>query len=191
MHNKQFGFSLVELVVVIVVVGLLAVAALPRFLDVTDEAKKASVEGVAGGFATGVLSARAQWEAEARPSVTVNAETYNTVNYDGVDFWLTRSKNSSNADTGFRDGYPFGLNTDSTSFPASLTDQICINLMENLLQNPPSVDTVSNANSNTNIKYSAQADDSNDTCTYIQKEGGTNHQFVYEIKTGRVTVTLQ
>ncbi|WP_099607734.1 prepilin-type N-terminal cleavage/methylation domain-containing protein [Vibrio coralliilyticus] len=191
MHNKQFGFSLVELVVVIVVVGLLAVAALPRFLDVTDEAKKASVEGVAGGFATGVLSARAQWEAEARPSVTVNAETYNTVNYDGVDFWLTRSQNSSNADTGFRDGYPFGLNTDNTSFPASLTDQICIDLMGNLLQNPPSVDTVSNANANTNIKYSAQADDSNDTCTYTQKEGGTNHQFVYEIKTGRVTVTLQ
>ncbi|MGL5110423.1 MAG: prepilin-type N-terminal cleavage/methylation domain-containing protein, partial [Vibrio ordalii] len=31
MDNKQTGFSLVELVVVIVVVGLLAVAALPRF----------------------------------------------------------------------------------------------------------------------------------------------------------------
>ncbi|MCG9680992.1 prepilin-type N-terminal cleavage/methylation domain-containing protein [Vibrio sp. Isolate23] len=191
MHNKQFGFSLVELVVVIVVVGLLAVAALPRFLDVTDEAKKASVEGVAGGFATGVLSARAQWEAEARPSVTVNTETYNRVDYDGVDFWLTRAQNGSNADTGFRDGYPYGLNTDNVSFPTSLTDQMCIDLMNNLLQNPPSVDTVSNANTNGNIKYSAQADDSNDTCTYIQQEGGMDHQFVYEIKTGRVTVTLQ
>ena len=75
MFNKQSGFSLVELVVVIVVVGLLAVAALPRFLDVTDEAKKASIEGVAGGYATGVLSARAQWEAEARPSVTINTHS--------------------------------------------------------------------------------------------------------------------
>lgn len=55
MKKMQQGFSLVELVIVIVVVGLLAVAALPRFLDVTDEAKKASIEGVAGGFATGVL----------------------------------------------------------------------------------------------------------------------------------------
>ncbi|WP_154807033.1 prepilin-type N-terminal cleavage/methylation domain-containing protein, partial [Vibrio cholerae] len=68
MKKMQQGFSLVELVIVIVVVGLLAVAALPRFLDVTDEAKKASIEGVAGGFATGVLSARAQWEAQARPT---------------------------------------------------------------------------------------------------------------------------
>ncbi|MFW7524588.1 prepilin-type N-terminal cleavage/methylation domain-containing protein [Vibrio ostreicida] len=191
MVSKQTGFSLVELIVVIVVVGLLAVAALPRFLDVTDEAKKASIEGVAGGFATGVLSARAQWEAEARPSVSVSTETYNTVNYDGVSFWLTRSKDSSNADTGFRDGYPFGLNTDNSSFPASLTDQICIDMMENLLQNPPNVDTTVNTTTNSNAKYSAQADDANATCTYIQKEGGTGHQFVYEVQTGRVTVTLQ
>ena len=47
MLKNQKGFSLVELVIVIVVVGLLAVAALPRFLDVTDEAKKSSIEGVA------------------------------------------------------------------------------------------------------------------------------------------------
>ncbi len=53
--KKQSGFSLMELVIVIVILGLLAVAALPRFLDVTDEAKRASIEGVAGGFATGSL----------------------------------------------------------------------------------------------------------------------------------------
>lgn len=191
MIRKQTGFSLVELVVVIVVVGLLAVAALPRFLDVTDEAKKASIEGVAGGFATGVLSARAQWEAEARPSVTLNGEKYNTVDYDGVDFWLTRSKDSSNSDTGFRDGYPYGLNEDNTSYPTSLTDQACIDLMDNLLQNPPSVDTVANAENNKNVKYSAQANTGASTCTYVQQEGGSKHQFVYEIETGRVTVTLQ
>ena len=33
------GFSLIELVIVIVVLGILAVTALPRFLDVTEEAK--------------------------------------------------------------------------------------------------------------------------------------------------------
>ncbi|KOO06146.1 prepilin-type N-terminal cleavage/methylation domain-containing protein [Vibrio hepatarius] len=191
MLRKQTGFSLVELVVVIVVVGLLAVAALPRFLDVTDEAKKASIEGVAGGFATGVLSARAQWEAEARPSVTLNGEKYNTVDYDGVDFWLTRSKDSSDSDTGFRDGYPYALNEDNTSYPTSLTDQACIDLMDNLLQNPPSVDTVANAANNKNVKYSAQANTGASTCTYVQQEGGSKHQFVYEIETGRVTVTLQ
>ncbi|OIQ24850.1 prepilin-type N-terminal cleavage/methylation domain-containing protein [uncultured Vibrio sp.] len=191
MNNKQTGFSLVELVVVIVVVGLLAVAALPRFLDVTDEAKKASIEGVAGGYATGVLSARAQWEAEARPSETISNEKYNTVNYDGVDFWLTRSKTSANVETGFRDGYPFSLNEGNGAFPSALTDQHCIDLMDNLLQNPPKVDTVANAATDSNVKYSAQANDTDYTCTYVQQEGGTAHEFVYEIETGRVTVTLQ
>ena len=69
--KRQKGFSLVELVIVIVVIGLLATVALPRFLDVSLEAKKASVEGVAGGYATAVLSARAQWEAEARDRKSV------------------------------------------------------------------------------------------------------------------------
>ncbi|MBW3697239.1 prepilin-type N-terminal cleavage/methylation domain-containing protein [Vibrio sp. T187] len=191
MLKNQKGFSLVELVVVIVVVGLLAVAALPRFLDVTDEAKKASIEGVAGGFATGVLSARAQWEAEARPSENIGGETYNTVNYDGVDFWLTRSKDSTGTDTDFRDGYPWALNEDSTSIPTDVTDSACVDMMENLLQNPPKVGTLDDVANGSNYKYSAQADNTNAFCTYIQLEGGTEHQFVYEIKTGRVTVTLQ
>ena len=43
--QRAAGFSLIELVIVIVILGILAVTALPRFLDVTDEAKKASVEG--------------------------------------------------------------------------------------------------------------------------------------------------
>ena len=58
--KQQTGFSLIELVIVIVVLGILAVTALPRFLDVTEEAKNASVEGVSGGFATGVLLVRAR-----------------------------------------------------------------------------------------------------------------------------------
>lgn len=183
MNRKQQGFSLVELVIVIVVIGLLAVAALPRFLDITDEAKKASIEGVAGGFATGVLSARAQWEAKARPS----EGAHNMIDYDGVEFWLTRSK-EGDKETGFRDGYPVALKN-SGSYPTSLTDQHCVDLMENLLQNPPQVASMGNE-VNDNLRYRAQANSSDWTCTYIQQEGTSAHQFIYEIKTGRVTVTL-
>lgn len=88
--GRMAGFSLIELVIVIVILGILAVTALPRFLDVTDEAKKASVEGVSGGFATGVSLVRAQWEAEGR----ARQDGLNTVLYDGSRFYLTTPTDS-------------------------------------------------------------------------------------------------
>ncbi|MDG3084793.1 prepilin-type N-terminal cleavage/methylation domain-containing protein [Vibrio hannami] len=177
--KKTSGFTLVELVVVIVIVGLLAVAALPKFLDVTDEAKKASIEGVAGGFATAVLSARAQWEAEARPT---NVSGDNSVDYDGTDFLLTSSSNS-----GFRDGYPIALD-DGTASDSSVTSTDCRDLMDELLQNPPQVEVSGSTTSDTS--YSAEATGSGE-CQYTQLEGTTGHYFTYDITTGRVTVSLQ
>ena len=59
--NKQAGFTLIELVVVIVILGLLAAAALPKFINVTQDARIASLNGVAGGVRTAASLARAQY----------------------------------------------------------------------------------------------------------------------------------
>ncbi|WP_237524243.1 pilin [Shewanella sp. KX20019] len=66
MRQQQKGFSLIELVIVIVILGLLAATAIPRFLNVTEDAKDASVDGVAGGLATAVSFVRSQWEVDGR-----------------------------------------------------------------------------------------------------------------------------
>mgnify|MGYP001567074858 CR=1 FL=1 len=77
MLKTQKGFTLIELVVVIVVLGILAAFAIPRYVNITSEARTASVNGMAGGLRSAVALARAKYQA-------VGNLTLGTVDMDGT-----------------------------------------------------------------------------------------------------------
>jgi MSHA pilin protein MshB len=146
--KKQSGFTLIELVIVVVILGFLAVTAIPKFIDLTDQAKQANIEGMAGGFATAISLARAQWESEGRPKDTAGL---NSVDYDGTTLVLTTEVAGS-----VRPGYVTGL-TDGAGLGNGLNAANCIEIWQNILQQPPAlssnIGTINSASTGNTIDY--------------------------------------
>ena len=62
MKSEHSGFTLIELIVVIVILGILAATALPKFVNLSDQAVTAKAQGVAGAVAGGASILYAQYK---------------------------------------------------------------------------------------------------------------------------------
>ena len=83
MKKQQSGFTLIELIMVIVILGILSAFALPRFADLSTDATRAATEGALGSVKSAAAIAHAAWLAAgntAATSVTMEGQTIDIVN---------------------------------------------------------------------------------------------------------------
>ncbi len=73
MMKQQSGFTLIELIMVIVVLAALAVTAIPRYVDLQSQAQQAAVDGVAGSLGAGAATNLAQCLIDSTATTCLNS----------------------------------------------------------------------------------------------------------------------
>lgn len=158
------GFTIIELVVVIVVIGILAATALPRFVDITGDAHDATVEAIGASLRSGVGLTHASWLAKGA-SASVNATTVE----GGGTVGMTDSGWPQNTASGGGDGTP--------------TATECVALFQQLLSNAPAITSTAGSGDWTASVVSST------TCRYTYN-GAAGRRVDYDVSDGSVSIVV-
>jgi len=167
------GFTLIELVVVIVLLGILAVTVLPKFADLSGESEIAQVTGIATALKSGVNIVRTTFISKGYTTRVQNLPGYGTGNIDTNN-----------------DGYPIGIDKGNGNENIGRGNNGCVGVWNGVLDSPPTV-----ANGNNNQDYRSYRHTGNRVCSYVYRgNGDTGNQntgllvIKYDSRDGSVVV---
>lgn len=81
-RSGQRGFTMIELVVVIVILGILAAFALPKYMGLENQARVAALNGMTGSIRSAANMAHGVWLASGNPN-TITVDTVTVTMVDG------------------------------------------------------------------------------------------------------------
>ncbi|MGH1371208.1 MAG: type IV pilin protein [Cellvibrionaceae bacterium] len=154
------GFTLLEFIMVIVMIGVLSAAALKYYADIVEDARIAGVQFLSGRFSAAVAGIHMKWMIDGRPE------------HVELDGYLLTVNNK---------GWPIG--------ELGLSDKggvnVCRQLWESLLQNPSKLPDVIPVDAN-GVKYWS-AKPKNNVCRYnLITRDSSEYYFEYYMDNGRV-----
>lgn len=175
--KQQSGFTIIELVVVIILLGIMAATALPRFMDVSTEAHASVVDGVQGGLQSGMALYRAEWIAEGQADAS-------TADPDWGGLRVTAG------------GYPYGLVDNSVTRDDIVNTADCSAIFSNVLQaGAPSITAVAAVANVVDVgtDFATHVNNTDDCLYYYTAEtsssGSTVPTLAYDSETGQISLS--